>query len=326
MNSMPEPVIVSVIICCYNQENTISQTIDCVLNQKCNFKYEIIIGEDCSTDNTRNICKEYQNKFPELINLSNYEKNFGAVKNWISCINVAKGKYITTCAGDDYWHNENKLQIQVDYMNMHDKCGVLHTDYDILNPFTNKLQKSVSENKKNKIEGYCQTEIFNGKLDICGPTVCFRKDLFDKYVSTDKYLELKFPIEDWPTWVILSNYATVNFLPISTSTYRKGKRHNSLSNIKEYDKVIDKYKSEKIMYRYVCELFPGKLEYDENQYDIYVNSILLNLAYSKGDFKNAKVFGEKNYNNLRVKCSRNIVLFWMYSFLRKFIVFFKNNR
>lgn len=61
--------LVSVIIVTYNQESTIARAIDSVLSQECNFRFEIILGEDCSTDKTRKICIEYANKFPDIIKL-----------------------------------------------------------------------------------------------------------------------------------------------------------------------------------------------------------------------------------------------------------------
>jgi len=312
--------LVSVIIITYNQENTIGQTIDSILSQQCNFQYEIIIGEDCSIDNTRQICIDYQQRFPEKIKLLLHEKNGGVVKNYVDCVKECSGKYLTACAGDDFWHNTYKLSLQVEYMETHPDCGVLHTDYDELNTFTLKTINSCkSRMNKEIVEGYCQQEIFNGKLSITAPTICFRKDLIDKYVDFDKFLELDFPVEDWPILIILSKYSQVNYLPISTVTYRKG--HESLSNLNGYDKIIAKYKREKVMYKYLCNLFPKDLPFDENVYDSYVSLILLNLAYKKFDFAIAKNYSKEilrlGHSSLKVKCATNILMFYVFALLKR---------
>ena len=311
---------VSVIICTFNQETTISQTIDSVLNQQCDFPVEIIIGEDAGTDNTREICKDYQQRFPNQIKLLLVEKNGGVVRNYINCVNESKGKYLTACAGDDFWHNPDKLRLQVDYMEKHPECGILHTDFDELNTYTLKTTNSyLSLNNKKIVEGYCQQEIFNGKLSITAPTICFRKELIDKHVDLDKFIELDFPVEDWPMLIILSKYSKVNYLPVSTVTYRKG--HESLSNLKSYDKVKLKYEKEKIMYKYLCDLFPEDLPFDESGYDSYIDSILLNLAYKKMDFTNARIYSKEIIRvgsaGFKVKCALNPVTFFAFAIMKR---------
>ncbi len=315
-NEDESQIVVSVVVITYNQENTISQTIEYILNQKCSYNFEIIIGEDCSQDNTINICNHFKNKYPDKIKLISHEKNLGVVKNWLLCINHTSGKYLMTCAGDDYWHNNTKMQLQVDYMESNPNCGVLHTDYAILDSNTNKTsQISLSENNA-VIQGHCQKSIFDGTLKICAPTACVRKQIFDRFVPVDVYFKYNFPIEDWPTWVILSHYSEINYLPVSTVTYRRG--HESLSNLKNYDKVISKYEREKIMYKVICEMFPGDLFFNEREYDGYVNTILLNLAFTNKDFENAKKYGKSyNYSTKKTFFSHSQFLFWIYCILKK---------
>lgn len=315
-----ENPIASVILVTYNQEDTISQTIDSVLNQRCNFPYEIVIGEDCGTDTTRAICIEYQQKYPTQIKLILAERNGGVLKNYINCVKECSGKYLTGCAGDDYWHNPNKLQIQVDFMESHTTCGILYTDYDELNTETGRLKKSCrKESTQPILQGFRQKEIFDGSLAITAPTICFRKKLIDQYVDFDTFIALEFPVEDWPILIILSKYSEVNYLPISTVTYRKG--HESLSNLKSYEKIISKYKREKIMYKYLCDLFPADLPFDETVYDTYVNNILLGLAYKKFDFKTAQktalTLVKHGDKSIRVKSALNLISFYIFGFLKK---------
>lgn len=314
-----DPVI-SVIVCTYNQEETIVQTIESILNQLCSYSYEIIIGDDLSNDNTREICISYKNKYPDKIILVLHERNGGVVKNWLSCLEISRGKYVTTCAGDDFWHNKEKLQLQVDFMENNPECGILHTDFDELNSISNKTVFSHNKTKRYLIlEGRVQNLIFNGKLKICAPTICYRKKLLDDYVPFEKYIELNFPIEDWPTNLIISHYANVNYLDISTVTYRKG--HESISNPNNYEKISERFKHEIRMYQFVCSLFPKELIYDENGYKIYIQSVLLNLAYKRNDFKKAKQFAIKMMKlgdkSLKVRMATNWFGFILFKALKK---------
>ncbi len=107
---------VSVCMITYNHEKYIEQAIEGVLMQKTNFFIELIIGEDCSTDNTRSICKKYEEKYPHIIHLKLPKQNLGMTKNFIECLSACKGKYVAICEGDDYWIDPLKLQKQVDFM------------------------------------------------------------------------------------------------------------------------------------------------------------------------------------------------------------------
>lgn len=111
-----DKILVSVIMPVYNHEPYITQAIEGVLMQKTTFKYELIIGEDCSTDKSREIIREYQKKYPDIIHPVYWKKNVGANRNANTIRLRARGKYIATCEGDDYWCDENKLQKQIDFL------------------------------------------------------------------------------------------------------------------------------------------------------------------------------------------------------------------
>lgn len=107
---------VSVCVITYNHEKFIVQTIDGVLMQKTNFDFEFIIGEDCSSDKTREIIVGFQKKYPGKITLLAREKNLGMMNNFIDTIQICQGEYIAFCEGDDYWTDPLKLQKQVDFL------------------------------------------------------------------------------------------------------------------------------------------------------------------------------------------------------------------
>jgi glycosyltransferase involved in cell wall biosynthesis len=123
---MKQP-LVSIAIITYNQERYIGQAIESVLMQKTNFEYEIIIGEDKSSDKTRQILLDYQRRYPGIIKLILRDENVGASFNYFDVIQKCEGEFVTLLEGDDYWISENKLQVQVDYLlKHHEVIGVSH--------------------------------------------------------------------------------------------------------------------------------------------------------------------------------------------------------
>lgn len=107
---------VSVWMTTYNHEKYISQCLDSILSQKTNFEFEVILGEDCSTDRTREIVIKYRENFPDKIKLFFPERNMGAMQIDIPTWKMCKGEYLALMNGDDYWTDENKLQIQADLL------------------------------------------------------------------------------------------------------------------------------------------------------------------------------------------------------------------
>ena len=107
--------LVSVVVSTYNQENFIRQAIDSVLMQKANFEYEVLIGDDCSSDKTGEICAEYQKKFPDKIRFVTAEVNVRKLGgNGTRLRHLARGEFIAPLEGDDYWTDPEKLQKQIE--------------------------------------------------------------------------------------------------------------------------------------------------------------------------------------------------------------------
>ena len=114
---------VSVWMITYNHEKFIAQAIESVLMQQTNFDYELVIGEDCSTDGTRAIVEDYQQRYPDKIRALLHEKNIGAYENFARTFAACRGEYIAMLEGDDYWTDPLKLQKQVDYLDTRPECA-----------------------------------------------------------------------------------------------------------------------------------------------------------------------------------------------------------
>ena len=117
--------LVSILMITYNHERFIAQAIEGVLMQETVFPYEIVIGEDCSTDGTRAVCEKYARAHPDRIRLLPAERNLGMNLNCRRTLQACRGKYIANCEGDDRWTDPQKLQRQAEYLESHPECALI---------------------------------------------------------------------------------------------------------------------------------------------------------------------------------------------------------
>lgn len=111
-----DDIMVTVICVTYNHEKYLRGCLESIVNQKTNFKFQVFIGEDCSTDSTREIVKEFEEKYPDIIVPFYRENNIGSIRNFGDLCERVDTKYVAFCDGDDYWIDYNKLQKQVDLL------------------------------------------------------------------------------------------------------------------------------------------------------------------------------------------------------------------
>src|ERR1019366_1015566 len=110
---------VGVLMITYNHEKFIAQALESVLMQKADFPFELVIGDDCSTDGTREIVREYSQKYPEIIRAHLRERNIGAKENFRQVFLASRGRYLALLEGDDYWTDSRKLQLLADVLDAH---------------------------------------------------------------------------------------------------------------------------------------------------------------------------------------------------------------
>jgi glucosyltransferase len=129
LKEVPNPMV-SIRTSTYNHGPYIKQCIEGVLMQKTSFPFEYIIGEDFSSDETRDIVFEYAKKYPNIIRVVTADYNVGMTANGQRCIRRCRGKYMAICEGDDYWIDPLKLQKQVDFMENNPEYGLIYTNVD----------------------------------------------------------------------------------------------------------------------------------------------------------------------------------------------------
>jgi glycosyltransferase involved in cell wall biosynthesis len=222
---MKEP-LVSVMMITYNHAPFIAQAIQGVLHQKVNFPLELVIGEDCSTDGTREIVLEYQKKFPDIIRGITSDKNVGGRKNAHRTGKECRGKYIAYCEGDDYWHHPSKLQKQADYLESHPECGLVYSSYDVYHVRAKKLIKDFIKYRKWEMpQNLSLPDIVEGKdekgVGILTCTVMVRKTLRDRVREADPYLyqNEKFLMGDTQLWAEIATMADLHYIPESLATH-----------------------------------------------------------------------------------------------------------
>ena len=197
-HKVAENVLVSVLVQTYNHEAYIKNCLDSILTQKTNFSFEILLGEDDSSDNTRNICIEYAHMYPEKIRLflhhpSNKIKvsnlttgNFNAFYNFYR----TRGKYIAFCEGDDFWTDPLKLQKQFDHLKTHP-----HNSFSFHRFTEHFVNNQESRNLLNQPEeNLIPNEIKKLKAHPLLSTICFRKSFTElpeemiKVLNVDSFL------------------------------------------------------------------------------------------------------------------------------------------
>ena len=133
-------IVVSVICTAYNHERFIRRALEGFVNQKTDFPFELIVHDDASVDGTADVIREYERKYPDLIKAVYQEENQfsqGISPTKAFVFPKVRGEYLAICEGDDYWTDENKLQLQYDYMKAHPDCAMCVHQATLHNCFKN---------------------------------------------------------------------------------------------------------------------------------------------------------------------------------------------
>lgn len=225
------PYKVSISILTYNQVDYIKKAIDSALAQEVDFAYEIVIGDDYSTDGTRQILQEYKQKYPNLITLNLQEEHdedgiAGRVNN-VTNINSARGEYIAFLDGDDFWISKDKLQKQVDFMDQNPGYSICCSDALVIHEETD--ERFMQSDKIPSMQGsgdFDYKDVVKEDFEVITSSTFFRR----KYIT---------PIPDWFGDVYLGDlFLQLMALQYGPGRYfkdlRVGKVWTSKSICKEY--------------------------------------------------------------------------------------------
>lgn len=271
---MKEP-LVSVKMITYNHAPYIAQAIEGVLQQKTNFPFELVIGEDCSNDGTREIVFEYQKRYPDIIRVITSDTNVGMHKNSYRTTKACRRKYIAYCEGDDYWHHPCKLQKQADYMESHPECGLVHSDQDRYYEESGKKIKNFFRATNNIPPA--NFNIFKGwgQYHILTCTVMARKHLVNTVIldphiyQNDEYIGGV----DIPLFIEIAMLSKIHYIDESLATYTV--RIDSASNISDPLKNTRFVKSVIETYMYLAKKYNHYSEWEYFQRCWYRTSLWL---------------------------------------------------
>jgi glycosyltransferase involved in cell wall biosynthesis len=212
---MSNPSIkVSVLVMTYNHAKFIRKALDSALMQKTDFKFEIIISEDCSTDGTREIVLEYQHRFPKKIRLLLSEKNIHTNEVVSRGIHAAQGNYIALLDGDDYWLSSEKLQKQANFLDTNLECSMCFHNAQAFNEDSDPEKWNwTSPNQK---EFSTLEDLWRGNF-IATCSTMFRNNLFGKI---PQWYDSFFPLTDWPLYILIAEHGKIGYINEVLGAYR----------------------------------------------------------------------------------------------------------
>ena len=232
--------LVNIVMVTYNQEKYVAQAIESVLSQKTTFPFVLIIGDDCSSDETYNICRLYADKHSDKVLLLKNETNVGLVKNYQRVFNACTAKYIAILEGDDYWIVDDKLQKQTEILEADFEAGLVHASKYTLFEDYNKIippsKKIINENLSS--QGYVYKKLIKANF-ICPLTVLFRRSLLIEFIDYQFFIHNDIQTIDYALWLGFSLHSKIVFMNCVVGTYRV--RATSISNnpsIKSKEKFL----------------------------------------------------------------------------------------
>lgn len=234
-NLLPTRPLVTVLVSTFNHEKYIRHCIESILMQETKFQFEVIIKEDFSSDRTRSILMEYYNLHADKIRLWLCKENLYSQKLKPGLFMFAKGRYIATCEGDDYWIDPLKLQKQVDYMEANPDCVACASNSFLKIESTGEF----TYNHQDDLKSYkCDLNAYllRGAKSFRTCATMYRRDATSQLkkkksfkMNGDKFLRL----------MLLSGGGYIALLPFFGAVYRKhqGGVYSGLHQLDKNDKM-----------------------------------------------------------------------------------------
>lgn len=281
---------ISVIVVCYNQENTIARTLDSIIEQKGCSPFEILVSDDCSQDNTIAIASKYEKLYPGIVKVHSNRENLGVQANYFNAMRRAEGEYIADCAGDDFWCDPYKLKKEETLLDMHPEVSMVHTGFDYIYPdgrkkrgFPKSEQKGYYISKGQKIVEDTLCASGTPVVHLC--TALYRKDPIVKAINDhpDIFLNPSHKCEDMQVIVTAGCAGDIAFIPESTLCYSTG--IPSISSTENFSKAFDFYFSTTRLRLHLMRMFGIKSERATKTIRKYTDYVM-SQAFHEGSAKN----------------------------------------
>lgn len=233
----------SVMMITYNQERFIAQALESVLAQRVNFDYEIVIGEDCSTDGTREILMQFSRRYPNRIVLLLRDTNVGAMRNFEAALAACRGQYLALLEGDDYWTSPDKLQRQVDFLDDHPDYAICCARARVMDEIGTASAVILPPNSA---DTYTIEDLLEENF-IATCTVMYRWGSVDTIPGW--FREMK--MGDWPLHALVARSGKINLMDDVMAVYRMHpggiwssqpavhRLHESIRMLKALDKHLE---------------------------------------------------------------------------------------
>lgn len=223
--------LVSVILLSYNQEDSVGAAIESVLAQDCPFPFELIIGDDASTDSTRAVCERYAAARPDVVRLMPFAPNKGVVGNYSDCFRCCRGRYVTDCAGDDFWTDPFKLREMVGLLESDPSVNVVFSDWEILDESTGRRSLRSDEadfppvDRDGRIEGRRLLRMIldhTADLPYNLSASVYRREALQQALDRAPQMVFNpdFGCEDLPLMAALASLGDARYCPRPTLCYR----------------------------------------------------------------------------------------------------------
>jgi glycosyltransferase involved in cell wall biosynthesis len=304
---MMEKIKLSVLMLAYNHEPYIKQSIESVMVQKTNFNFELVIGEDNSTDNTLEIIKKLKRKYPNKIKLLLNKKNLGCPKNLINVAKNCVGKYIAFLEGDDFWDYDNKLQEMVNFLEAHEEYVTAYHDVNIIDEKGNPLKNPSFRVYKGKLKGPEGHIKYNG---IPSLSLVFKNFWEKESLTFSKMLKDIQIICDYPLKLFLLSKGKIKYFDKKWGTYRCintsgasfSAEHKKDSTFAIYDKMHG--------FKNLSELNTKFSKLFQRHYLKEKSKILLMFLRSR-QFKKIGIFYKNHINNYRIN-ERAVIFIYVF--------------
>lgn len=301
----------SVLMITYNHEPFIAQALDSILEQQVDFDYEIVIGEDCSTDNTRKILLNYQRAHFDKIRLLQTDKNMGMLPNFVRTYKACTGDYVALIEGDDYWNDPTKLQKQVDLLDkQHEIAICFHNCEEFFDDDSRPSWYYVPQ-KQPRISDL--DDLISGCNFIPTCSAVFRNRLFVDF--PDWYFTLN--MGDWTLHILNAHYGKIAYIDEVMGRHRhhvggvwslRRQAENLLDENKAYEtlkKNLDRRFEPQISKRISFNYYRLAVEFSKSDAGESVRYLRLSYSTSRN-----KLTALKRVCNSLVMLMRNLPMRW----------------